>query len=152
MAVSNVRAAGYVPLITHPERLSWIEDHYEKFVALAHDGVWMQVTAGAVTGRFGRRPRYWAERMLDEGLVHVLATDAHNTRSRPPLLAEGEHAASAFVGAEEARRMVVDRPLAVLRNAAPDTLPAPPGLTPDAQERSRARAARGGLFRRWFGG
>ena len=91
--VFNLLAAGFVPLITHPERLSWIEDHYATFCSLVDQGAWLQVTAGSLTGRFGSRPRYWGERLLDEGRVHVLATDAHGVTRRPPLLAEGRAAA-----------------------------------------------------------
>ena len=95
-------AACYVPVITPPERLSWIEDHYPTFCALSDKGVWMQVTAGSLTGRFGEAARYWGERMPDEGRVHVLATDARGAKSRAPLLAEGRLAAENWVGAEEA--------------------------------------------------
>ncbi|HWR81194.1 MAG TPA: CpsB/CapC family capsule biosynthesis tyrosine phosphatase, partial [Pseudomonas sp.] len=70
--VFNLLAGGFVPLITHPERLSWIEDHYETFCTLVAQGAWLQVTAGSLTGRFGSRARYWGERLLDEGRVHVL--------------------------------------------------------------------------------
>src|SRR5690606_29532618 len=77
-------AAGYVPILTHPERLSWINTHYDAIKRLADAGVWMQLTAGSLTGAFGRNARYWAERMLDEGRAHILATDAHDTVRRPP--------------------------------------------------------------------
>lgn len=73
--------AGDVPIITHPERLSWIEGHYEVMKRLVSADVWMQLAAGAVTGRFGKRAQCWAERLLDEGLSHLLATDAHNLRN-----------------------------------------------------------------------
>jgi len=67
-----------VPVITHPERLTWVDDpHYPWFVDAAQQGAWIQVTAGALTGRFGSPAQYWAERFLDEGLVQILATDAH---------------------------------------------------------------------------
>ncbi len=115
--------AGYVPVVTHPERLSWIETHYPIFERLVASGVLMQVTAGSVTGRFGKRPRYWAERMLDESLVHVLATDAHDTRRRPPRLAEGADAAAKRVGDAEARHLVETRPLGIWENCAPRSLP-----------------------------
>ncbi len=121
---------GYVPVVTHPERLTWIEDHYESLKGLATAGAWMQITSGSLTGRFGKRPRYWAERMLDEGLVHIIATDAHNLRNRVPALAEGRAAAAARVGEAEATRMVLTRPQGILDNADPDTLAPPaPGLT-----------------------
>jgi protein-tyrosine phosphatase len=122
-SVFQLSVSGYVPVVTHPERLTWIEDHYAIFERLAQSGVWMQITSGSLTGRFGRRPKYWAERMLDEGLVDILATDSHHPSRRPPLLREGHDAAAARVGAEEAHHMVVTRPKGILDNANPADLP-----------------------------
>jgi len=85
-------------------------------VALVKTGVWMQITAGSLNGRFGENAKYFGEKMLDEGLVHILATDAHSLRHRPPLLAEGRLAAEKYVGKDEARRLVFDRPQAILDN------------------------------------
>jgi protein-tyrosine phosphatase len=121
-SIFQLMVAGHVPVITHPERLTWIEDHYAVFERLVLAGAWMQVTAGSVTGRFGKRPRYWAERMLDAGLVHILATDAHHPRRRPPLLAEGRDAAAQRVGVEEATAMVVTRPQGIIDNSDPASL------------------------------
>jgi protein-tyrosine phosphatase len=115
----RVIAAGYVPIVTHPERLHWIEDHYRVFVRLAQQGVWMQITAGSLTGRFSDAAKYWGLRMLREGLVHILATDAHSIEHRPPLLAEGVAAARRLVGAEEADQLVNGRPAIVLNNRDP---------------------------------
>ena len=114
--VFNLLAGGFVPLITHPERLSWIEDHYATFCELVDQGAWLQVTAGSLTGRFGSRPRYWGERLLDEGRVHVLATDAHGVTRRPPLLAEGRAAAERRVGLEESWHLVRTRPAGILED------------------------------------
>lgn len=134
----ELRMAGIVPVITHPERLSWIEDHYEAFIHAVAEGAWMQVTAGSLTGRFGRRARYWGERMLDEGLVHLLATDAHDLGNRAPRLAEGRDAAALRVGEEEALRLVAARPQAIVDNAPPDSVAAPaPARRTRAGERVR---------------
>ena len=127
-AMFDFVAAGYVPVLTHPERLTWIRPHYAAFVALVKSGVWMQVTAGSLTGRFGKDARYFGEKMLDEGLVHLLATDAHGVRHRAPLLAEGREAAAKRVGAEEAQRLVVDRPQAILDNRRPAEVAPVPAL------------------------
>lgn len=120
--------AGYMPIITHPERLSWIEGHYDTMKALAKAGAWMQLTAGSITGRFGKRPQYWSERMLDEGLVHLIATDAHNLRNRKPLMADAAAMVAVRLGDAAAHDMVVTRPNMVLANAAPATGPATIGL------------------------
>jgi protein-tyrosine phosphatase len=119
----NIQVAGYVPILTHPERLKWIEQNYDTIVELANKGVWMQITAGSLTGRFGKRTQYWAQRMLAEGHVSILATDAHNTGSRPPLLAEARDLAAAELGVDEATHLVVTRPECVLDDAEPDSVP-----------------------------
>ena len=121
-SVFELMAAGYVPVITHPERLSWIEDHYAVFGRLVERGAWMQITSGSLTGRFGKRPKYWSEKMLDEGLVQILATDSHHPTRRPPLLAEGRQAAANRVGSQEAERMVVSRPQGIIDDLPPDEI------------------------------
>jgi len=121
--VRATMAGGYLPIVTHPERLSWIESHYETMKRLAAAGAWMQLTSGSVTGRFGKRAQYWSERMLDEGLVHLLATDAHNLRNRKPLIREAFDAVAARLGEQAARDMVETRPAIVLANADPETAP-----------------------------
>src|SRR5207342_3952196 len=106
--------------------LTWIEHNYEMFAAVVRAGAWMQVTAGSLTGRFGRRPQYWAERMLDERLVHILATDSHHIDRRPPLLAEGRDAAAQRLGADEAFNLVRTRPQGIIDDTPADSLPALP--------------------------
>jgi protein-tyrosine phosphatase len=117
--------AGYVPILTHPERLGWIKSHYSAIQELARSGTWMQITAGSLTGGFGRTARYWAERMLDDGLVHILATDAHDTVRRPPNLSQGRDIAAKRIGDSEAEHLVVTRPLGIVNNQEPSSLPMP---------------------------
>ena len=119
----DILVAGYVPILTHPERLSWIEDHYDIMVELAAGGVWMQITSGSLVGRFGRQPKYWGERMLAEGRVHILASDAHGLERRRPDLAEGAEAAAQWIGREEAHNLVVVRPQGIVSDMAPADLP-----------------------------
>jgi protein-tyrosine phosphatase len=153
----NILLAGYVPVLTHPERLSWIENKYDVVQRLAAHGVWMQITSGSVTGRFGRRPRYWAERMMEEGIVHILATDAHNTGPRPPDLWEGRKQAEKLVGTDEALHLTVTRPQGILSNKSPGALPHPSRGAAreeshgnDEPAKNPGRGARGGLSQRMW--
>jgi protein-tyrosine phosphatase len=125
----GVMVAGYVPILTHPERLTWIAHQYDKMRALAHGGVWMQITAGSLIGDFGRQPKYWAERMLDEGLVHVLATDAHDPVRRAPVLSRGYDAAATRIGGDAAWDLVAIRPAGVLNDISASELPYPVGVS-----------------------
>ncbi len=133
--------AGYVPILTHPERLSWVPSRFETMRRLVQSGVWVQITAGSLAGVFGRDALYWANRMLDEGLVHVIATDAHDAERRRPDLARGRELAAKRVGAEEAQRLVVTRPLAALQDAAPSSVPRPLGVVADAETGDRPEVA-----------
>jgi protein-tyrosine phosphatase len=85
----------------------------------------MQITAGSLAGAFGRKARYWAERMLDEGYVHILATDAHDVNRRPPNLSRGRELAARRVGDAEAQHLVITRPRGVLLNDVQSNLPRP---------------------------
>ena len=82
--------------------------------------------------------------MVDEGLVHILATDAHNLRNRSPLMAEARDMVAQRLGEQAAIDMVLTRPIGILENASPTSLPPAAGVT---------RQASGfGFFRRLFAG
>jgi protein-tyrosine phosphatase len=121
----NVLVAGYVPVLTHPERLTWLDSRYSVIRRLVKGGVWMQITAGSLTGNFGRNARYWSERMVGEGLVHILATDAHDDSRRAPNLGEGYLRAAQLTGEVEAHHLVSTRPRGIIQNVEPARLPAP---------------------------
>ncbi len=140
-SVFQLVAAGYTPVITHPERLTWIETHYAVFVGMIRQGAWMQVTAGALTGLFGPRAQYWGEKFIGEGHTHLLATDAHSNRRRVPCLSEGLAVAQRLLGREEAARLVLERPQAILDDLSP-------GATAPLPERA---VRRGWLARFWRG-
>jgi protein-tyrosine phosphatase len=139
-SVFKLVAGGYVPVITHPERLTWIKDHFDAMAQLTQQGAWLQVTAGALTGLFGPGPKYWAERFIGEGLTHVLATDAHSSTRRVPVLSEGLAVAQKLLGADEAQQLVKGRPAALMSNVAPSQVAPLP-----------ARAARAVGWRRFLG-
>jgi protein-tyrosine phosphatase len=121
----NLLVAGYVPILTHPERLRWVPSRYDSIKRLVQAGVWMQITSDSLTGGFGKTAQYWSQRMLDEGCVHILATDAHDCERRRPKLSRGREFAARRVGPEEAEHLVVTRPRGVLENELPSNLPMP---------------------------
>jgi protein-tyrosine phosphatase len=122
-SVFKLVAEGYVPVITHPERLTWVEDHYDVFRALVKQGAWMQITAGALTGVFGPRAKYWGERFLDDGLTHIIASDAHSSGRRNPVMSKARDIAERMLGREEAELLVRGRPQKILENAPPSEVP-----------------------------
>ena len=101
--------AGLIPIISHPERNAVFARRPEILYDMVMQGAVAQVTAQSLTGQFGPRVRRTAEAFLRRGLVHVIASDAHNSGSRPPRLSEAVKAAAKLVGAARAEAMVTSR-------------------------------------------
>lgn len=126
----RLRLNELVPIITHPERnrLLLREKLLRRLVEM---GCPVQITAGSLTGRFGAEAQQAAERLLAERLVHFVASDAHDTRRRPPRLSRARARVAAKWGEEVARALFVENPRAAL-----DSRPLPYFPEP-AQKRKR---------------
>ena len=75
---------GITPVLTHPERNPILQETPLRVLAWVDQGCVVQVTASAVTGGWGQKVMRAAEWLLERDAVHVLATDAHDTKHRPP--------------------------------------------------------------------
>jgi len=66
--------------------------------------------------------------MLDEQLVHFVASDAHNLESRPPTLSRARDVIGQRFGEDVARDLVVTNPLHMLDDATPSLIMPNQGL------------------------
>jgi protein-tyrosine phosphatase len=104
---------GIQPMIAHPERNKDVMRRPDKLAPFREMGCLMQLTAGSLAGRFGAAALQRARELLEQGWVHVLASDAHNLHARRPELETGRLAAEQIVGAAMSWRLVRDNPLAI---------------------------------------
>jgi protein-tyrosine phosphatase len=105
---------GLTPILTHPERNPILQQSPQRILEWAEHGCLIQVTASALTGYWGERPEIIARWLLDRSAVHILASDAHDTRHRVPILSEARDAAEEVVGAEYAQALVEGNPGAIV--------------------------------------
>jgi len=112
----QVMSEGIIPVITHPERCTSFSSHPELLYELMEMGALVQVNAGSFDGHYGRTARDAVYRFLSLNYVHFIATDAHDTESRPPLLSPAVKNAGEVIGAEAARALVQDNPAAVIED------------------------------------
>jgi protein-tyrosine phosphatase len=105
---------GLTPILTHPERNPILQQTPQTVLDWVSLGCLAQVTGSALTGRWGRRARAVAEWLLENDAVHVLATDAHGTEDRTPVLSFGRNAAAEILGIEKATALVDDNPRAIV--------------------------------------
>lgn len=85
----NLQSQGYVPVIAHPERYDYFVTDLNVLYDLIKHGALTQLTAGSLTGAFGKKTKKIAETMVKHRLVHLLASDAHHLKTRTFDLAEG---------------------------------------------------------------
>jgi len=116
--IYSLMSKGFVPIISHPERNRGFMAHPELLYEFISMGCAAQVTAMSLTGEFGRETRASAGLFLVHNLVHIIASDAHSSLSRPPVLSRAVAAAARIVGQERAMAMVTDVPRAILANVA----------------------------------
>jgi protein-tyrosine phosphatase len=100
------------PVITHPERNAILRLQSERLLKWVRLGCFIQVTAGSLTGVFGTGAQKDAWRWMADGLVHFVASDAHNMRGRPPKLQPAFELVLKQFGEEVASALFVDNPMA----------------------------------------
>ena len=87
--VLDLLGRGHRVLLAHPERCPAFHRDPERLQRLVDAGVLVQITAGSMTGGFGSTVRRLTATMLRTGVVHVVASDAHDAVKRPPGLGAG---------------------------------------------------------------
>jgi protein-tyrosine phosphatase len=114
--VDKVRAAGWRPIIAHPELIGAFARDRGLARAVADAGALHQITAMSVTGEFGLEPKQVSWSLLEAGLVHLIASDCHGHRRRPPGLKQAFSRVKAAMGSEFATQLVYDNPRAVVED------------------------------------
>ena len=112
---SRLGDKGLTPILTHPERNPILQQSPQRILEYAEQGCLIQVTASSMTGFWGERPEIIARWLLDRSAIHVLATDAHETKRRVPILSEARDIAAGIVGAEYASALVEGNPGAIVK-------------------------------------
>jgi protein-tyrosine phosphatase len=122
-ALAHLSERGHRLLLAHPERCPSLHRDPALLPRLVAGGMRTSLTAGAFAGRFGRDVRDLSRQLFDQGLVHSVASDAHDTVRRPPgMIAE---LASAEIPEEWIRYLTDESPAAILAGS---ELPVPPPL------------------------
>ncbi len=107
---------GYIPIITHPERNYSLLSAFEKADALRESGALFQLTAMSITGDFGKNIKKFSLHLLKEGYVDFVASDAHSTNRRTPVLSRAYSEVTNILNEDEAKKMFVENPEAVMEN------------------------------------
>ena len=109
-----LRKQGIRPMIAHPERNKDIVRDFSKLQPLVDLGCLFQLTAMSVTGDFGNASYETAHKILNNDLATVIATDAHNLKSRPPILSKAWGLVESKYGFDVAKRLLQENPSKII--------------------------------------
>jgi protein-tyrosine phosphatase len=82
--VADLQRRDFRVILAHPERCAAFQREPATLRSMVSAGALTSITAGSLVGRFGRPVRDFALQMLEDGLVHNVASDAHDVHKRPP--------------------------------------------------------------------
>jgi protein-tyrosine phosphatase len=105
---------GMVPIITHPERNPLLMRRPERVLEMVDAGALVQVTANSITGFWGEQARAMATWLLAQGVVHVIASDAHDATHRRPVLSQARDVVAGMLGEQAAEDLVTNIPQAIV--------------------------------------
>jgi protein-tyrosine phosphatase len=78
----NLRLKKIIPVIAHPERNINLQSEPIPLINWINQGCLVQVDAGSIIGQFGKKCKRFAERLIHARAVHVVGSDAHDSRGR----------------------------------------------------------------------
>jgi len=119
----QLRTIGLQAVIAHPERQKQLAANPERILDWSEYNPILQVTAASLVGRLGSQARQAAYAFLDTPLTAFVATDAHDTYSRRPCLADAFDVVAEGLGPETAQRLFIETPLSLINHAAVSVTP-----------------------------
>lgn len=97
MGVERLLNLGYIPVVAHVERYPCLYGKLDSVRRISDAGAVIQVNAGSIFDGLFSKVKKQCLKLLSEGVVDVVASDAHNLSSRPPALAAAaKYVASRF--------------------------------------------------------
>jgi protein-tyrosine phosphatase len=113
--VYDLQLEGYQVVFAHIERYDWLLKRKLLFQHFMDQGVLMQINATSLLSKDWHMSRR-AKRLVREGLVHVVASDAHDDVKRRFRLKEAYDLVGNKFGWQVANRLFVENPLRIIRN------------------------------------
>lgn len=75
--IYQIKASGYIPILAHPERYSYIQENPNNIIEIIKYGVLIQSNYGSFVGQYGKTTKRTAEILLENHLIHFLGSDTH---------------------------------------------------------------------------
>lgn len=106
---------GVTPILAHPERCLDVVRDYRQVSGFVNNGVMIQINAGSILGKYGRKVRSAAISLIKAGLCHIVASDTHRSGVINTFLPEAFSFLEKNIGKASAEEMVFSNPAKLVR-------------------------------------
>lgn len=114
-AITCIKNQGITPIIAHPERNLVFSDEPELLVRLIKNGALSQLNVGSITGEYGNKVKRTAELFLKSGMIHLVGSDVHSSKSAFRRFSMGTENIEELVGTQRTNELKEDNPLKVIQ-------------------------------------
>ena len=78
--IFEIAAAGYIPLMAHPERYRYVEDPLKEYGRFKELGALLQLDLNSLGGHYGKDAKKKAEILSENGMIDFLGSDVHHLK------------------------------------------------------------------------
>ena len=114
--IYEIKIRGYIPIIAHAERYKQVQEDVNIMLDCIKEGALIQVNASSILGKNGENVEDTSKKLLDNNMVHFVATDAHSSNRRRPLIKDSYNYILKNYGKEVSEKLFIENPTAVIEN------------------------------------
>ena len=114
--IYEIKIRGYIPIIAHAERYKQVQEDVNIVLDCIKEGALIQVNASSILGKNEEKAEDTSKKLLDNNMVHFVATDAHSSNRRRPLIKDSYNYILKNYGKEVSEKLFIENPTAVIEN------------------------------------
>lgn len=114
--VYELKQKGFIPILAHVERYIKIHDDPEIIYDCINTGAIIQINSSSILGRQGKEIQKLCNTLINRNMVHLVATDAHGSQKRRPLLQDAYQYVEKKYSKEIAENLFINNAKCILEN------------------------------------
>lgn len=114
--IYEIKIRGYVPILAHVERYKEVQENINLIYECINEGALIQVNSSSIIGKNGKEAKKVSEVLLDNNMIHFIATDAHGSQRRRPVIKQTYDYVSNKYGSKNAEILFIENPSKVIKD------------------------------------
>ena len=114
--IYEIKIRGYVPILAHVERYKEVQENVNIIYDCIKEGALIQVNSSSIIGKNGKEAERVNEILLNNNMIHFIATDAHSSTRRRPIIRETYDYIVRKYGEQKAEMLFIQNPYKVIED------------------------------------